>query len=511
MNDKLKQTIEKRLFWSDYSINVVLDSLHSSLYDSTRFVRMNDGFSYLMKNSKTNFRHGITSCISQTNIDVHSFSAQAIIPENSLYGFTSTIILDPDNPDEKWLFIIFVKKNVYDSFFKIPYNSIEPADSLPHQVIDFLIQNVAKFIFNRQLDETHIAIENNAADVIRHAGSSVLNTVAMCFLNNISYSSLAEAINKISYLPYEKKIISNNGILFAKRTRPDELTITMKRLEKTMSLFENIKEKSDLQAINDVNKAIEDCNNIQTILDTPYAPPGKGINVDYILSFETPISINNSRHIRKLLETTNDDTFLISDSDSIFGLGKMKPSSEGNYSVRFYGYGKWGFFLDSNCIMEYENGIPHLPKKEFDTEVFKNRFLNCFGQDGKTKTNAVKYSIVINSAVQEHSGAIIVINNNAKKESQRLSKQSTLIENEKLNENNIKSLIRIDGAVLADQNLNCFSFGVILDGLADSAIGTPARGSRYNSSYRYWHTRNSDGDKLLVVVISDDGMVDVIS
>ena len=160
MNDKLKQTIEKRLFWSDYSINVVLDSLNSSLYDSTRFFRMNDGFSYFMKNSKTNFRHGITSCISQTNIDVHSFSAQAIIPENSLYGFTSTIILDPDNPDEKWLFIIFVKKNVYDSFFKIPYNSIEPADSLPHQVIDFLIQNVAKFIFNRQLDETHIAIEN---------------------------------------------------------------------------------------------------------------------------------------------------------------------------------------------------------------------------------------------------------------------------------------------------------------------------------------------------------------
>ena len=32
------------------------------------------------------------------------------------------------------------------------------------------------------------------------------------------------------------------------------------------------------------------------------------------------------------------------------------------------------------------------------------------------------------------------------------------IENEKLNESNIRSLIRIDGAVLADQELNCFSF-----------------------------------------------------
>ena len=80
----------------------------------------------------------------------------------------------------------------------------------------------------------------------------------------------------------------------------------------------------------------------------------------------------------------------------------------------------------------------------------------------------------------------------------------------RIHKKKIKFLIKIDGAVLADQKLNCFSFGVILDGLANSAIGTPARGSRYNSSYRYWHTRNSEGDKLLVIVISDDGMVDVI-
>lgn len=508
MNDKPKQTIEKRLFWSDFSVNTVLDTLYSTLYDSTLFVKINDGFSYVMKNSKTKFPKGINGCVSQKYIDVHSFSPQKIITENSLYGFTSNFILDNDSTDEKWLFVIFVKKDVYDSFFKISYSANEPSDSLPHKVIDCLIQNVTNFIFNWQLDEAHIAIENNAADVIRHAGSTVLNTVAMCKLNNISYTSLSEVINKISYLPYEKKIIGNNGILFAKRTRPDALQLIIKQVEKTMSLLGKINSEPNLSTIDEANTVIEECDNLQAIGTGTYILPGKDINVDYILSYKEPIPINNSRHIRKLLETTNDDTFLI--SDSVFGLGKIKKSSKDNYYVKFYGYGKWAFFLDKNCIMEYENGIPHLPRSEFDAADFKNRFFECFGQNKESESNSENYSNIIKSAVQEHTGAIIVISNNAEKESQRLSKQSTLIEKEKLDENNIKSLIKIDGAVLADQELNCFSFGVILDGLSSSAIGTPARGSRYNSSYRYWHTRNAKDDKLLVVVISDDGRVDVI-
>ena len=119
MNDKLQQTIEKRLFWADYSINMVLDSLHIGLYDSTCFVKMNDGFSYLMKNSKTKFSQGLTSCVSQSRIDVHSFFPQKIITVNSLYGFTSATILNPDKSDEKWLFVIYgnLEKLVLESSY----------------------------------------------------------------------------------------------------------------------------------------------------------------------------------------------------------------------------------------------------------------------------------------------------------------------------------------------------------------------------------------------------------
>ena len=42
MNNKLEQIIERRLFWADFSVNLVLDSLYSTLYDSTLFVRVNE-------------------------------------------------------------------------------------------------------------------------------------------------------------------------------------------------------------------------------------------------------------------------------------------------------------------------------------------------------------------------------------------------------------------------------------------------------------------------------------
>ena len=162
--------------------------------------------------------------------------------------------------------------------------------------------------------------------------------------------------------------------------------------------------------------------------------------------------------------------------------------------------------MDDNCILEYEKGIPHLPKPEFNKENFKNSFFECFGKTKSTENYAEKYSDIIESAVQEKNGAIVVISTNAKDEAQRLSKQATCINTKKID----KNMIKIDGAVLADEKLNCYSFGVILDGTASSDVGTPARGSRYNSSYRYWHTRKGENDKLLVVIISDDGMVDVI-
>lgn len=475
--DKFNQIMEKRVFWTDYSVNVVLDALCPNLYDSSCFIRINDGFSYTAKDSKKNFAKGIKNCVFQKIIKDFSCSPKSMIPYDSLYGFTSAVISDCNKIDEKWLFVIFVKKDVYNSFFKIPYKDYEPADCLPHQVIDCLIQNVRGDIFNDKIGEAGIAVKNETLNVLRHAGSLVLNSVAMCKLNNFSFFSLSEAINKISYLSYEKKVIGNNGILFARRTRPDEIKLLSEKIEKLFKLSKKIDAESDPKTVDEINKAIDDCENIQDEIGASYELPGDGKNVKYILSYKNPVPIGESRHIRKLLETTGNDIFLISDSDAVFGLGKVKSSTCGNFYIKFRDVGKWSFYLDDNCILEYENGIPHLPKPEFSTEIFKNSFFECFGKTESTENYAEKYSDIIESAVKEQNGAIIVINSKAKDEAQRLSKQSTCINTKKLDKNNIKALIKIDGAVLADQELNCYSFGVILDGIASCEVGTPARGS----------------------------------
>jgi DNA integrity scanning protein DisA with diadenylate cyclase activity len=65
----------------------------------------------------------------------------------------------------------------------------------------------------------------------------------------------------------------------------------------------------------------------------------------------------------------------------------------------------------------------------------------------------------------------------------------------------------IDGAVLLDPEGYCYSIGVILDGKA-SGHGNGTRGARYNSAVRYVE---SSPYPCLVVVVSEDGMVDVLT
>lgn len=58
---------------------------------------------------------------------------------------------------------------------------------------------------------------------------------------------------------------------------------------------------------------------------------------------------------------------------------------------------------------------------------------------------------------------------------------------------------------------NCYSIGTILDGVADGIYADMARGARYNSAYTYICNKSKEGKKCVAVVISEDGMVDVLT
>ena len=114
---------------------------------------------------------------------------------------------------------------------------------------------------------------------------------------------------------------------------------------------------------------------------------------------------------------------------------------------------------------------------------------------------------VIQSAIDSGHGTTIVVSADAKGEADRLSQQGVPIKPDYLNVEDTKRLGRVDGAVILGSDGRCYAFGVILDGLVTSSSGDRARGARFNSSVRYQQTSNP---KPVVIVISDDGTVDVV-
>jgi hypothetical protein len=73
----------------------------------------------------------------------------------------------------------------------------------------------------------------------------------------------------------------------------------------------------------------------------------------------------------------------------------------------------------------------------------------------------------------------------------------------------LPSFVSIDRALLVDTKCSCCCIGAILDG--DAAKGSVARGARFNSSLNYIKRRNALGQKLIAIVISEDGTTDAIS
>lgn len=118
------------------------------------------------------------------------------------------------------------------------------------------------------------------------------------------------------------------------------------------------------------------------------------------------------------------------------------------------------------------------------------------------------WDIMSQASKQKH-GTMIVISDHAKQEAERLKNQSTPIQAKILPADLTLPLSSIDGALLLDTNATCHAVGVILDGITTER-GNPARGARYNSAIRYSEYVKTQKHACLIVVISEDGMIDLI-
>lgn len=213
----------------------------------------------------------------------------------------------------------------------------------------------------------------------------------------------------------------------------------------------------------------------------------------------------NLKLLRKLLELTNkkNDIGIISDTNNIYGIGSIKEGRD-FYSVSFDDDQKWTVFENGtelvtlrNNSLVFENSF--LTKKEFISYASK-----IFPEKSETEELSNIYGI-LKSIIKQGKGTILVIRKDARDFIKKYQDLCIEIKPVKLDEKNVEKLSSIDGAIIMDENCICYGFGAVLDGL-DTGFGNRARGSRYNSSERFYvHYRNNDDTNFMVFILSDDG------
>jgi hypothetical protein len=234
-------------------------------------------------------------------------------------------------------------------------------------------------------------------------------------------------------------------------------------------------------------------------------------NLEEVFALTCPTEMSDYRAVRKLLQMASPDVHLLADGEKVYALGRQvghyDASREDLFVIHFVTHYTWEFEHAGQVLMRSRYGLPGLPRPRLNKLRFKKDLKRTF--DGLiTKTEqATRLWEVVLEASKQPKGTLLVITTEALAEADRLKLQCTLIEPVPLTPLITQLITAIDGAVLLDPEGYCYSIGVILDGKA-SGHGTSTRGARYNSAVRYVE---SSPYPCLVIVVSEDGMVDVLT
>ena len=227
------------------------------------------------------------------------------------------------------------------------------------------------------------------------------------------------------------------------------------------------------------------------------------------LTFENPVPLQSGRWSRKLLQLAFSDAAIIVDCEKAFGLGSIDSGTNHKgqnsvFEVEFFDRYTWRLLFGNDVMLISKNGTPSLPREKYPTRPVLDTYRRLFPE--ADKQDRERFRCLIDAAVAQEHGSLLVVARDADGEANRLQDQGTKIRPTALTPSLYAHASRIDGAILMDPRGICYAIGVILDGPARPG-GTPSRGARYNSGLRY--VCAVQGPRLAVVV-SDDDTVDVI-
>ena len=218
------------------------------------------------------------------------------------------------------------------------------------------------------------------------------------------------------------------------------------------------------------------------------------------VTFKNPVALRESRTIRKILQLTDSGMSILSDGQYAYGLGRTRAAPD-IIEIAITGHARWEASVNGDKLVRVSYGQPSIPTHPIEIEEFKDIAERTIGD-----VNINGIWEIVQAVQQSGKGSTIVISSAPDEEALRLSNEGMSIDADYLEPDEIVRLSSVDGAIIVGPDSRCYAFGVILDGMAGER-GDRARGSRFNSSVRY---QNSQMPASMVVVISDDGTVDVL-
>lgn len=261
---------------------------------------------------------------------------------------------------------------------------------------------------------------------------------------------------------------------------------------------------SSLTAFEDINKLSWKTHEGELAGGEIYFIHWDNYHLDMPVEFKHPPQLSDTDAARKMIEMAGAKTLsqidksklhLVSNGYAIEGIGGLRDLEDEDDSydsdvfiVKFKGYYKWELWhKDGGIMMQVINGVPSLPRDRIGEDKFKDHIRRTFTESLPDEDALWN---IVDAAVKQKHGTMIVMSSAAAEEADRLAEQSTVLRNpvkliDDLLDETLLMLTSIDGALLVDPFGTCYAAGVILDGNAIKGKGTSSRGARYNSAIRY--------------------------
>lgn len=271
------------------------------------------------------------------------------------------------------------------------------------------------------------------------------------------------------------------------------------------------------RAFDGLHSLIQDCEGISLLKYEGIDAKGQIIiarkdhpAIEMTLVISEPFSISNHLKARKYLMMTDDEVGVICDSDVIHGLGKIKQNydytTESVFRIYLTGTHCWTVYHQGTAVLKMQYGVPEASYASINKEKFYTDTKLIFPLCTERQIDNLFYLSTV--LANQNRGAMLIVSSLAYEEAARLKNRSIRINKIKLDKDSLLRLTTVDGGVLINEWGEAFAHGVILDGVVGSS-GDSSRGSRYNSAltyHEYWGSKI----KTMIVVVSEDGMVNVI-